>query len=346
MNKLSEEESIDPKLTMSSAPEDVVSVGRAFHQRRTCRIIVDSSGDFAPEVVHRLGVEFIPFTYVTPEGEVEDDLWESIGPHEFYETLRKNPELHYSTCAITPGRYLEIFEKAAQEGLPTIYLCLTAGLSSSIHNARQAAEMVRENHPGFELYVVDTRCDSAAAELLAIEVTRQAIRGLTARELYEWAREARYFIHGYFTLDGFSALAAGGRIPPAAATVGGKLDIKPELSYDTNGALSLCGMCRGRKKALRAILQDFRDNYSHDPSLPLAIVSADAEKDANWLEKEVRKQEGCSQVTIIRSQVSPILGSHVGPGMVALVFWGTDRREKLSFTDKLARKVRGRSKEA
>jgi fatty acid-binding protein DegV len=105
-------------------------------------------------------------------------------------------------------------------------------------------------------------------------------------------------------------------------------------------------MCRGRKKALRAILQDFRDNYGHDPSLPLAIVSADAEKDANWLEKEVRKQEGCSQVTIIRSQVSPILGSHVGPGMVALVFWGTDRREKLSFTDKLARKVRGRSKEA
>jgi DegV family protein with EDD domain len=346
MNKLSEEESIDPKLTMSSAPEDVVSVGRAFHQRRTCRIIVDSSGDFAPEVVHRLGVEFIPFTYVTPEGEVEDDLWESIGPHEFYETLRKNPELHYSTCAITPGRYLEIFEKAAQEGLPTIYLCLTAGLSSSIHNARQAAEMVRENHPDFELYVVDTRCDSAAAELLGIEVTRQATRGLTARELYEWAREARYFIHGYFTLDGFSALAAGGRIPPAAATVGGKLDIKPELSYDTNGALSLCGMCRGRKKALRAILQDFRDNYGHDPSLPLAIVSADAEKDANWLEKEVRKQEGCSQVTIIRSQVSPILGSHVGPGMVALVFWGTDRREKLSFTDKLARKVRGRSKEA
>jgi DegV family protein with EDD domain len=346
MNKLSEEESIDPKLTMSSAPEDVVSVGRAFHQRRTCRIIVDSSGDFAPEVVHRLGVEFIPFTYVTPEGEVEDDLWESIGPHEFYETLRKNPELHYSTCAITPGRYLEIFEKAAQEGLPTIYLCLTAGLSSSIHNARQAAEMVRENHPDFELYVVDTRCDSAAAELLAIEVTRQATRGLTARELYEWAREARYFIHGYFTLDGFSALAAGGRIPPAAATVGGKLDIKPELSYDTNGALSLCGMCRGRKKALRAILQDYRDSYGHDPSLPLAIVSADAEKDANWLEKEVRKQEGCSQVTIIRSQVSPILGSHVGPGMVALVFWGTDRREKLSFTDKLARKVRGRSKEA
>lgn len=340
MSKQTEEEAIDPKLTMSRAPEDVVSVGRAFHQKQTCRIIVDSSGDFAPEVLHRLGVQFIPFTYVTPEGEKEDDLWKSVEPHEFYETLRKNPELHYSTCAITPGRYMEIFEEAAKEGLPTIYLGLTAGLSSSIHNARQAAQMVRENHPGFELYVIDTRCDSAAGELLAIEVMRQATRGLTARELYEWAREARYFIHGYFTLDSFAALAAGGRIPPAAATVGGKLDIKPELSYDINGALSLCGMCRGRKKALRAILQDFRENYSQDTSLPLAIVSTDAEKDANWLEREVRRQEGCGQVTIIRSQVSPILGSHVGPGMVALIFWGSDRREKLSFTDKLARKVR------
>ncbi|MDO4805871.1 MAG: DegV family protein [Coriobacteriales bacterium] len=346
MSKHTEEEAVDPKLTMSRAPEDVVSVGRAFHQKRTCRIIVDSSGDFAPEVLHRLGVQYIPFTYVTPEGEREDDLWQSVEPHEFYETLRKNPELHYSTSAITPGRYMEIFEDAAKEGLPTIYLGLTGGLSSSIHNARQAAQMVRENHPGFELYVIDTRCDSAAGELLAIEVMRQATRGLTARELYEWAREARYFIHGYFTLDSFAALAAGGRIPPAAATVGGKLDIKPELSYDINGALSLCGMCRGRKKALRAILQDFRENYNHDTSLPLAIVSTDAEKDANWLEKEVRRQEGCSQVTIIRSQVSPILGSHVGPGMVALIFWGSDRREKLSFTDRLARKVRGQRSDA
>lgn len=346
MSKQKIEESTADEVTQARAPEDVVSVGRAFHQQQTCRIVVDSSCDMAPEVMYRLGVDFIPFTYVTPEGEVPDDLWQSTSPHEFYENMRKNPDLHYSTCAITPGRYLEIFEEAAKDGLPTIYLGLTAGLSSSIQNARQAADMVRAKYPDFELYIVDNRCDSAAGELLAIEVVRQATRGLSARELYEWAREARYFIHGYFTLDTFASLAAGGRIPPAAASVGGKLDIKPELSYDTNGALSLCGMCRGRKKALRAIMQDFKENYGHDPSLPLAIVSSDAEKDASWLEKEVRKQEGCSEVTIIHSQVSPILGSHTGPGMVALIFWGNDRREKLSFTDKLARKVRGNQSSA
>ncbi|MCI1998132.1 MAG: DegV family protein [Olsenella sp.] len=322
-------------------PADVERVGRAYHQKRNVRIIVDSTADYAPGVAEQLGVEVIPFHYVDPEGvEHVDDMWKSRDPHEFYEFMRKNPEAHFHTAAVTPGNYYEVFARAAKEGMPTIYLGLTAGLSSSIDSARQAAQMVRDEFPGFEIYVVDTCCDSAAGELLAIEVCRQASNGLSARELVEWAEDARYFIHGYFTLESFDALAAGGRIPPAAANVGGKLDIKPELSYDLNGALTLRGMCRGRKKALRAILQDFRDNYAHDTSLPLAIVSTDAKKDADWLDAQVRKEKGCEDVTIIHSTVSPILGSHVGPGMVALVFWGTDRREKVSLTDRIARKVR------
>ena len=314
--------------------------GQDQHLRRGVRIIVDSTADYAPEVAERLGVEVIPFTYITPEGEQVDDLWRTSDPHAFYERMRQNPGMRLTTCAVTPGRYLEVFERAAKAGLPTIYMGLTAGLSSSIYAAEQAAQMVRDSHPDFEIYVLDTRCDSAAGELLAIEVVRQASNGLSAEELYAWASDARYFVQGYFTLDSFDALAAGGRIPPAAANVGGKLDIKPELSYDLNGALTLRGMCRGRKKALRAIIQDFRENYAHDSSLPLAIVSTDAEKDADWLEREVRKEKGCEDVTVIRSQVSPILGSHVGPGMVALVFWGTDRREKVSLTDRIARKVK------
>lgn len=314
--------------------------GQDQHLRRGARIIVDSTADYAPEVVERLGVEVIPFTYITPEGEQVDDLWRTSDPHAFYERMRQNPGMRLTTCAVTPGRYLEVFERAAKAGLPTIYMGLPAGLSSSIDSARQAADMVKERYPGFELYVLDNRCDSAAGELLAIEAVHQASMGLSAKELYAWARDARYFIHGYFTLESFDALAAGGRIPPAAASVGSKLDIKPELSYDLRGALTLRGMCRGRRKALRAIMQDFRENYAHDTSLPLSIVSSDAERDADWLEREVRKERGCEDVTVIRSQVSPILGCHVGPGMVALCFWGTDRRERLSLTDRITRRVK------
>lgn len=322
---------------------DVAEVKRAideFHQKRSCRLMVDSSADFSPAVLRRLGIEMIPLTYTTPMGERSDDLWESESAHDFYERMRKNPETHYHTSAVTPGRYLEVFEQAAREGVPTIYIGIAGGLSSSIGNAEQAAEEIRSRYPGFELYVVDACCDSAAIELLTLEAMRLAAQDFSAREVYEWACDARYFVHGYFTLESLDALAAGGRIPPAAAQMGGKLDIKPELSYDTNGALSMRGVCRGRRKALRSMIADFRENYCGDATLPVAIVTSDAEKDGDWLEAQIRREKGCEDLLVIRSQVSPILGCHVGPGMVALIFWGSDRRERLSFTDRIARRLR------
>ena len=135
--------------------------------------------------------------------------------------------------------------------------------------------------------------------------------------------------------------AAGGRIPPAAAQLTAKLDVKPELSYDLAGSLSLIGVNRGRKKALKSILKSFRENYVPDRTMPIAIMTADAEKDGDWLEAAVRKEEGCADVTIIRSSVGPTIGSHVGPGMVALAFWGKNRAEKASLSDRIARRVRG-----
>ncbi|MDI9590755.1 MAG: DegV family protein [Acidobacteriota bacterium] len=323
------------------APDDVSHVGRAYHRKRTCKIIVDSPADFAPAVADRLGVRVIPFSYVTPEGEFVDDMWATRDPHDFYEFMRKNPDLRITTAAVTPGRYMEVFEEEIAEGLPILYLGFTGGLSSSIDSARQAAEAVMASHPESKIYVLDNLCPSLAGQLLAIEVVRQAAEGLTPEELHCWAKDARYFVQGYFTLDSLHWLSLGGRIPPTAANVGGKLDIKPELTYDRTGALSLRGMCRGRKKALRAILQDFRENYGHDRMLPIGIASADAEKDADWLEAQIRKEKGCEDVVIMRSSISPVIGCHVGPGMVAVAFWGSDRREKLSLTDRIARKVRG-----
>ena len=327
----------------AQASQEAARLGRAYQSASNVNIIVDSCADFNPGVARALGVEIVEFTYVMGGEEHADDLWRSMTPKEFYDRMRAGEQP--TTSAVTPGRYLEVFERAAEAGTPTVYLGFTRALSSSVDAARQAADMVRESHPDFEIYVVDNLCPSAAAELLTLEAVGQAAKGLTAKELAAWVEEARYFVHGYFTLDSFDALARGGRIPPAAATVGGKLDIKPELSYDTTGALTLRGMCRGRKKALRAILADFRETYlgaeDGGQKLPIAIVSADAEKDARWLEEQVRKEPGCADVPVIHSSVGPVIGAHVGPGMVALLFWGRDRREELSFTDRIARRVKG-----
>ena len=88
----------------SQAPADVAGVGRRYHQRRNVTIIVDSTSDYAPGVAEQLGVEVIPFTYVDSNGvEHVDDMWKTQDPHEFYENMRKHPETHYTTSAVTPA---------------------------------------------------------------------------------------------------------------------------------------------------------------------------------------------------------------------------------------------------
>ena len=306
-----------------------------------CRIVVDTCADLNPQVADTLDIDILGFPYILDGVEHVDDIWQSITPKEFYDRLRAGAKA--STAAVPLGRYLEFFEECAEKGTPTVYLCFTSALSSSFDAACQAAEQVRESHPGFELYVVDNISPCAVGELLVLEAVHQRAAGLSARELAEWAEEAKYYLNAFFTLDSLDSLAAGGRIPPAAAQLSSKLDIKAELSVDHTGALTLTGISRGRKKALKSLVKDFKACYGGDASLPIAIVSADAEKDADWLEAAVRKEPGCENVNIIRGSVGPTIGAHTGPGMVAVIFWGKNRAEKASIADKIASRVRGRS---
>lgn len=310
----------------------------AGHEKR-CRIVVDTCADFNPEVAATLDVDILGFPYIIDGVEHTDDIWTSITPKEFYDRLRGGCEA--STSAISLGRYTEFFDRCAEDGTPTIYMGLTRGLSSSIDAARAAADDVRSRHPGFELYVIDNACPCSCAELLAMEAVRQRAAGLTAHELAEWAEQAKFCIHGYFMVDSLDRLARGGRIPPAAATLSTKLDIKPELSFDLAGSLTLLGVNRGRKKALKSLLKSFKDNYVPDSGSPVVIATADADKEGDWLEAAVRREDGCSDLTIIRNPVGPTIGCHVGPGMVAICFWGRDRREKISLSDRIAKRVRG-----
>ena len=316
-----------------------MSNAQATGHSKSCRIVIDTCADLTPEIVRALDVDVLGFPYILDGEEHIDDLWESIAPHEFYEKLRQGSKA--STSAVSLGRFLEFFTQCAEEGTPTVYLSFTAGLSSSYNNACQAADMVREEHPGLEIYVVDNCLPCMCAGLLALEAVRQRAAGLTAKELVDWANEAKSYVHGYFTLDSLDSLSAGGRIPPAAAQLSSKLDIKPELSFDLTGSLSLLGVNRGRKKGLKSLVKSFKENYALDPTLPIGILTSDCEKDGDWLEGTIRKEEGCADLTIIRGSVGPTIGAHVGPGMVAIVFWGKNRAEKISLTDRIAKRVRG-----
>lgn len=305
---------------------------------RQCHLIIDSNCDLPAEVIKSLDVEVLHFPYIMDGTEYLDDFWQTRDAHEFYEEIRAGKTA--STAAYPIARFLETFRAAAQKGRPTVYLSFPAALSGSYNMALMAAETVREEYPEFELYIVDNCSPSIGAAQLVMQAVRLRDRGLSAKELAEWAQEAKNFIHGYFTLDNLEALARGGRIPAAAAQISGKLDIKANLSYDLNGALTMVGIARGRKKALKILADKFKANYDGDKQMPVCIASSDADKDAAFLVDLIRKEKEFSDLNFLHCTIGPVIGSHVGPGMVALAFWGKDRREHSSIADKIAERIK------
>ena len=313
------------------------------HAERKCHIIADSCADFSVEKFATLGIDCICFPYRVDGEEYLDDMYQTASPEQFYERIQTAQEL--STAAVSPGRYFEIFEQALEGGKPVIYVGFTGGLSSAISNAHMAQDMIRAKYPDAELYVFDNLLPSMSAELLVIEMCRKADEGMSARDLYEWALESRYFIRGVFTLDSFDFLARGGRIPSSAAHTSQVLDIKPELSYDLSGSLTLRGVHRGRKRSLKALAHFVAERWDKNPNHPIAIGCAGCMREGKALEALLRQIPGMDNVEIILSSISPVLGCHVGPGMVGVSFWTSDRREKKSVADKLSSKVKSLAKD-
>ena len=303
-----------------------------------CNLIIDSCCDLPYDVVDREGVDFIEFPYIAGDGEHADDMYRSRSAHDFFESMRNGDEP--STAQIPITVYRETFTRAIESGVPTVYLCFSSGLSGSYNTAVIIRDQLVAEHPDAELYVVNTYLASIAEGFLVYEAIRQRDRGLTAKEMVKWAEEARFFIDAEFMVDDLEALRRGGRIPASVAFAGSKLDVKPLLNIALDGTLSLTGVARGRKKGIKQLADYYAKHAADEGAARFAVIgNADCPKDAERLKEALTKVD--ENILFLESSIGPVIGSHVGPGMLAVVFWGKDRREELSVADRIARKVKG-----
>ena len=163
--------------------------------------------------------------------------------------------------------------------------------------------------------------------------------GLTAREMVEWAEEARYYVEALFMVEDLETLKRGGRIPATAAVAGTKLDVKPLLTLDADGGLRVAGIARGRKKGIKQLAAYFEKNGTGHLSGQCVIIGdADCKKDNDKLRDLLTKQN--ESLITVQTNIGPVIGSHVGPGMLAICFWGADRRQNMSISDRIAKKVK------
>ena len=302
-----------------------------------CDLIIDSCCDLPAELACQEGVHLLRFPYILEGETFEDDLFQTTTAHDFYDAMRKGAAP--STAQLSIPVLTEAFSAAAARGVPAVDLSFSSALSGSYDAAMLVRDQVLVEHPGFELHVVDTHLASVAEGLLVAEAISQRAKGLTAAELADWAAEARFFVNEEFMVEDLDALRRGGRIPASVAVAGAALDVKPLLNIAEDGSLSLVGVARGRKKGIKQLAACYEKAVAADMPKYVAIGNADCPKDAERLKEALLKVD--DGIMFIEGSIGPVIGSHVGPGMLAVVFWGHDKRESLSMVDRIAKRVKG-----
>ena len=306
---------------------------------RRCNLIIDSCCDLPYAAVNRPGVYLVRFPYIIEGVEVLDDFYQTLTAKEFFDGMRDKKRALPTTCQVPTSILEQAFREALDGGNDAVYLSFSSGLSGSYDTACIVRDMVLEDYPDSKLLIVDTKLASIAEGLLVLEAIEQQESGLAAEELAAWAEEARWFVNAQFMIDDLGALEAGGRIPASMALAGSKLDVKPLMGFDLKGKLSLVGVARGRKKGIKALASYLSKRIdSEAPMHRVVLGDSDCVHDSDKLREAIDKDnEG---VLFLRTDIGPVIGSHVGPGMLACVFWGPDRREELSISDRIAKKVK------
>jgi len=283
-------------------------------------IFVDSACDIPQNLLNDWELKYCSLSLVFSGDEKEYHDHE-IQAHEFYKKMRGGalPK----TSAANMGKFCDAFEEIVREGKDIIYIGFSSGLSATCNFAREAAEEIMSRYDGSKIIVVDSLCASAGYGLLVKLLVDKKNNGASIDELADFAENTKMNIMHWFTVDDLKYLKAGGRISATTALVGGMLNIKPIMKVDDNGKLVSVSKVRGRRAALKAIA-DMYDQTAIDKENGVVFIShGDCVEDANALAQMIKEKNGVDVQLI--TNVGPVIGSHSGPGTLALFFLVNNR---------------------
>lgn len=283
------------------------------------QIITDSCCDFSAEKYRELKLTVLPLT-VTYNGETFPDRNDD-SLKEMYNGLRAG--LGASTAAANPEAWGNAFRAALDAGMDVLALTFSSGLSTTYQSAEIAAQELREQYPERKLLVCDTLCASLGQGLLAWYACRKRDAGMGLEELHRWVEENKLHLCHWFTVDDLMYLKRGGRISAATALVGTMLSIKPILHVDDDGHLVNVSKARGRRASVQALAKkvgELAGGYDNDV---MFISHGDCRDDADALAAILKAEYGVKEVYI--NYVGAVIGSHSGPGTLALFFLGQHR---------------------
>lgn len=286
-------------------------------------IITDSCCDLNPKIAAAYkDFEIVPLSY-TMSGETHANaLYDELTVKPYYDRLRAG-EMS-TTSQIPPALWQEVFLPRVKRGEKLLCLVFSSALSGTYSSACIAREMVLEEVADAQIEIIDTLCASAGQGLMVFDALNNREAGMDLQENADWLRaRVQNYVH-WFTVDDLHFLKRGGRCSPSAAFFGSMLAIKPVLHVDSEGRLIARAKVRGRRQALKALAQKVGELEAEKDQM-IFISHADCTEDAEYVKQNIVEMYGWDPEKIVLSVVGPVIGSHAGPGTVALFFRGRNR---------------------
>lgn len=286
-----------------------------------------STADLSKEHFESRNIEYICFHYKLNGVDYPDDLGQSIPFEEFYKRMDSGEETRTSQINVT--EYLEYFTKFLSEGKDVLHLTLSSGISGSYNSAINAAKIAKERFPERKIYVIDSLAASSGYGLLMDKLADLRDGGMDIEELKNWVEENKLNLHHWFFSSDLKFFIKGGRVSKTAGTVGTILGICPLLNVDKEGHLIARAKIRSKKKVIQEIVKRMEENaegglsYSGKCYICQSACLDDARDVAKLVEERFKNLDG----NVMINYIGTTIGSHTGPGTVALFFWGKKRED-------------------
>ena len=284
------------------------------------QLFTDTSANLPVALTKQHHITVVPFSYTVDGKETDypDDV--DFDGAAFYGAMRRGAVV--KTSMVNPDLMANYFERALSQGDDVLYVGMSGGISGTAHAAALAAEELREKYPHAKTTTIDTYAASLGEGLQVLEAAELLRAGRSFEEVGDRILARRPHMCQFFTVDDLNYLKRGGRISGAAALVGSVLGIKPILRGDETGHIVSCGKVRGNKKAY-AELADYFDKRALDKTARIGIAHADNREGTDYLLGLLRERGFTGEC--LEVYYEPVTGAHVGPGTVALFFYGTEK---------------------
>lgn len=286
-----------------------------------------STADLSREHFEKRDIYFVCFHFTLDDVMYDDDLGKSISIADFYQRMVDGAET--STSQVNVEEYQQFFRKFLEDGQDILHVTLSSGISGTYNSACIARDALAEEFPERKIYIVDSLAASSGYGLLMDAIADKRDSGMEIDDLYQWVCDSRLLLNHWFFSSDLTFYIKGGRVSKASGAIGNLLNICPLLNVNNEGKLIVREKVRTKRKVIKQIVAKMEEHAGDglEYNGKCYISQSACQEDAQAVAELIKEKFPNLKDGVKIYDIGTVIGSHTGPGTVALFFWGDERGE-------------------